>query len=298
MAESTVPVDLLNPGQVFACVGLAEVADVLVGVHAAGFHPSPSGEVRFHIAGAGDASPVSAVMAFLRDADVSSTAPEGSPLDTEKWKVPTQAASHAAAADGAFPVPCPSSPATLPALLSTEHATIVIDHWGDGTIRDNAKFWAGSGGYPGVGLLRDALELVRPALTDPEGAEAVEADPFSLSAAQSSSFRFDWRRDYVPLGVGFSLNAHGAMQPVGYPLVETLAAIGLTHARPLRPDPRDKLHYRYGVALGDLPLPLLRAALGCAPLPVPTRTFRMVLAWPGKENQARCITDVVEETRP
>ena len=33
-----------------------------------------------------------------------------------------------------------------------------------------------------------------------------------------------------------------------------------------------------------------------ARLPFPRRTFRMTLEWPGQENQARCITDVVEET--
>ena len=35
MAESTIPVDLRNPGQVFACLGLLEAADVLLG-HAVG----------------------------------------------------------------------------------------------------------------------------------------------------------------------------------------------------------------------------------------------------------------------
>ena len=37
MAESTIPVDLFNPGQVFACLGFMELADVLLGEAAAGF---------------------------------------------------------------------------------------------------------------------------------------------------------------------------------------------------------------------------------------------------------------------
>jgi CRISPR-associated protein Csx14 len=170
-----------------------------------------------------------------------------------------------------------------------------IDHWGDATKRDNVKFWAGSGGYPGCGLLRDALDLVRARMAH------ATADPFSLAAPQSSSFRFDWRRDYVPMDVGFSPNKHSDdIVMVGFPLVEILAAIGLGNARPAR---QDKLTYRYAVIGGAPPAALfspifLRAALGVANLPFPRRIFRMHLDWPGQENQARCITDVVEEERP
>ena len=81
--------------------------------------------------------------------------------------------------------------------------------------------------------------------------------------------------------------------------IELMAAIGLTHARPKRGE--TKLEYRYGVigSGGETlhPPPLLRAALGGARLPWPTRTFRMLLDWPGQENQARCITDVTEDPR-
>src|SRR5262249_21006211 len=138
-----------------------------------------------------------------------------------------------------------------------------IDYWGeDGqrTGRDNAKFWAGAGGYPGAALARDALDLIRDRCRD-----AVE-DPFQLAAEQSSSFRFDWRRDYIPLDIGFSLNVHSKHRfaTVGFPLVELLAAIGLTNARPLR---RSKLEYKYSVfgvqGMNQLlPVSILRAALG------------------------------------
>jgi hypothetical protein len=42
---------------------------------------------------------------------------------------------------------------------------------------------------------------------------------------------------------------------------------------------------------------LLRAALGGTELPFPRRDFRMLLGWPSQEYQARCITNVIEETR-
>jgi CRISPR-associated protein Csx14 len=138
----------------------------------------------------------------------------------------------------------------------------------------------------------------------PVGSDMLAAsDPFGISAPQSSSFRLDWRRDYIPIDAGFSLNVHGNMETLGFPLVELLGAIGLTHARPSRPDRRNKLAYVYAIAgracASDeiwLPLSILRAALGAAALPFPSRQFRMLLDWPGQEGQARSITTVTEET--
>jgi CRISPR-associated protein Csb3 len=91
---------------------------------------------------------------------------------------------------------------------------------------------------------------------------------------------------------------------VGFPIVELMGAIGLNHARPLRPDRRNKLkYYIYGVvgrAERDsttwLPPSLLRVALGASTLPFPSRRFHLSLGWPGKEGQAQSITMVTEET--
>jgi CRISPR-associated protein Csx14 len=222
---------------------------------------------------------------------VKSVSPSANELNTAKWNVPTRELGE----HEAFPFPLPNSPATLPIELSKDGKKVVIDHWGDATVRDNVKFWAGSGGYPGAAFWRDAVALVKE--------EAIKAfqNPFALSAPQSSSFRFDWRRDYIPLDVGFSPNEHTDMVMVGYPLVELFAVVGLTHARPQRTDRRNKLLYRYGVIGGDsqdvalIPLMFLRAALGAHTMPFPQRYFRINLGWPGQENQARCITSVTEE---
>jgi CRISPR-associated protein Csx14 len=179
---------------------------------------------------------------------------------------------------------------------------LVIDHWGDATGRDAVKFWGGAGGYPGPALARDAVDLVR------ERCCNAASDPFGLSAEQSSSFRFDWRRDYIPIDIGFSLNTHsGRIAAVGFPIVEILAALGLGNARPLK---LHVLEYRYGVIGarrgaggtqdGDslFDRSFLRAALGGSPLPFMRRTFRMRLGWPAKEGQARAITTVIEESTP
>lgn len=301
MSTASIPVDLFNPGQVFACLGFMELAEVLFNQTTAGFDWTEPTAPRFVLSVPGDADPIPAALEFLASAKLHSLAPPGSDLSTDKWGVPSRTSDL-----GSFPIPPPSSPATLPAVLTAGEHMVTLSSWGEvnapdfvGTGRDNVKFWAGSAGYPGVGLLRDALDAARPAMSE------AHADPFAVTSPQSSSLRFDWRRDYIPIDIGFSLNEHARMQPRGYPLVEVLAAIGLSHARPLRVH---KLEYRYGVAgRGDpfqdvsaalLPPPFLRAILGCATLPFPTRYFTMQLDWPGQENQARCITTVHEERTP
>lgn len=299
MAEASIPVDLLNPGQVFACLGFLEAADILLGDATGGFDWTDEANVRFRLRANGGDDPIEAVLVFLHDAEVTSRSATELGLETSGWNVKTSQYSS----DEPFPFPPPASPATLTAVLSVAKPghkfldkSIEISHWGDSraeTGRDNVKFWAGAAGYPGAALARDSLDLVRDVIADSAD------DPLGVWAEQSSSFRLDWRRDYIPLDIGFSLNAHGGprFKTVGYPIVEIMAAIGLTHARP---EFLEKLHYRYGVlgvsSDGDLFDPFfLRASLGAPDLPFPQRTFRMNLGWPGKEGQARCITTVYEE---
>lgn len=293
MAEAAIPVDLFNPGQVFACLGLVEAAEMLLGDAEGAFDWRDQAETIFRLRANGDANPVAEALRFLAEAELSALAPAGSSLDTAKWSVHTQSPDCA----DFFPFPKPESSATLPLVLRRDDKSIVVDYWGDATRRDNVKFWAGSGGYPGVGLARDAQALL------PRAPDNIASNPFGYQAVQTSSFRFDWRRDYVPLDSGFSPNDHASIVMTGYPAVELLAAIGMSNARPERPDPRNKLEYRYavpGTANGALyPPVLMRAALGAGPVFVPgmpLRRFRMFLNWPGQEGQARAITDVVEET--
>lgn len=291
MAESAIPVDLFNPGQVFACLGFMELADALLGDTEAGFDWSDKAKPVFRLKANGKDDPVKTAISFVMDAQLRSVSPSNGNLNTAKWNVETREIGS----DEGFPYPLPDSPATLPIELTKNGKTFTVDHWGDATVRDNVKFWAGSGGYPGAALWRDAVALVK------EQAIACAANPFALQAPQSSSFRFDWRRDYIPLDAGFSPNEHGDIEMVGYPLVELFAAIGLSHARPQRPERRNKLSYRYGVigsAFKNTELfapTLLRAALGAHAMPFPQRIFRMALNWPGQENQARCITTITEE---
>ena len=300
MAEETIPVDLLNPGQVFACLGFLEAAEIILGNARGGFDWTDEADIRFRLRADGDDNPFEQVLMFLRDAEVTSRSAAALGLNTEKWNVPTTQFSD----ETPLPFSPPVSPATLTAVLSigdSDHPfsrkQIELTYWGDHLStsgRDNVKFWAGAAGYPGAGLARDMRDSVADEII------AANADPFSLTAELSNSFRLDWRRDYIAIDIGFSLNAHNTdrFKATGYPLVEILAAIGLTHARP---EFHEKLHYCYGV-LGvgrdsELFEPFfLRASLSAPDLPFPQRTFSMNLGWPGKEGQARCITNVFEET--
>lgn len=139
MAESRIPVDLFNPGQVFACLGFLEAAEVLLGEAEGGFDWSEPEDVRFVLRARGDAEPVGAVLEFLAGAKVSAITPAGSKLDIAKWEVPA-----VCAPGDEFPFPEPDSPATLPALLEGANGRcLTIEHWGDATRRDAVKFWGG-----------------------------------------------------------------------------------------------------------------------------------------------------------
>ena len=295
MAESTVEVDLLNPGQVFACLGLMELADELLGSATAAFKFGFAKASEIRIRAQGEEPPIDCALRFLEQAEIESFAPRGT-KKLDGWKASWGTAPTVDNENDASPVPAQDSPATVPLYLADDaNHRILFDYWADGTRRDKAKFWAGAGGYPGAAILRDALDIVR------GKTQQHSNNPFALSGVQTSSFRLDWRRDYIPLEVGFSPNKHADIQMVGYPLVEILAAIGLTHSRPLR-DPSSPLKYSYGV-LGTNDETLLdpsfhRAALGAKASPVPGMPFRrfaMNLGWPGQEGQARCITEVYEE---
>lgn len=293
MAASTIPVDLRNPGQVFACLGLMETAEALSLREVEGGFDYKEGETQttFTLSVEGDADPIADAVRFVAGAEVIAHAPKGSDLSAAKWQVATEPTKTPA-----YPSPVPESPATLAISLRQGERAVLIEHWLDGEAvgRDNVKFWAGAAGYPGAGLARDAVTCV--AKLGGNALAAAAADPFAVAAPMSSSFRFDWRRDYIPLDVGFSPNSQGGMTMVGYPLVELLAAIGLQNARPARIERRNKLAYRYGVTSERLPLVFARAVLGGEGLSFPTRLFRMRLGWPGQEGQARCIIDAEEES--
>ena len=297
MAESTVPVDLLNPGQVFACLGILEATEILLGGAAAMFDWRSEAEVTFCISAAGEVPPMERVTDFLEEAEVVTRVPAGS-ANFGRWKKSWGEEPEVDDPGLHFPFPDPTKPAKLPVVLRDKAGNeIALEYWGDATRRDDVKFWAGAGGKPGAAILGESIDLVRGRMRQ------YASQPFALSAPQKISFRFDWRRDYISIQDGFSANSHKSgpttIVMVGFPLVEVLAAIGMAHARPKR---KTKLEYQYAVlgnGEGVLLDPIFhRAALGAKTCPVPGAPFRrfvMHLDWPGREGDARCITHVTEE---
>ena len=148
MAEASIPVDLLNPGQVFACLGFMEAAEILCGPSEARFnYNSSESAIKFMLRVEGPQNPVSETLRFLVRAEARAIAPMDSGLSTKKWDVETLRRE-----DAVFPCSVPTSPAALPMLLADGQDSIPIEHWADGSDRDNVKFWAGAGGYPGAAL--------------------------------------------------------------------------------------------------------------------------------------------------
>ena len=293
MAEASIPVDLFNPGQVFACIGFVEVADRILGGAEGAFDWSGA-ETRFHLRANGDEEPVRRVLGFLEKAEVHAVVPEGS-RNIARWeKSSSELKLEVRPRDEGYPFPDPDSPDKVVCILRHGDNIIELDYWGDVT-RENMKFWAGMGGMPGAVLAQQLLRLVR------NKASHHVKHPFGFGVPRKSSFRLDWRGDYIPIDAGFSLNKHkNQIVSRKYPIVELLGALGLSHARPRRG--KDSFEYFYGVVGRDgrnsclwLSPMFLRAGLGVVELPFPTRRFRMKLDRPGEESCERVITVVTEE---
>src|SRR4051812_47919114 len=125
MASATIPVDLRNPGQVFACLGLMEVTEILCGECEGAFgYKSTETQTAFSLSVLGAGEPVAAALRFLVQARAMAIVPAGSSLSTEKWDVPTQVQKGSA-----FPCPEPDTPASLPVILTDGQHSIPIEHW-------------------------------------------------------------------------------------------------------------------------------------------------------------------------
>lgn len=88
MAEARIPVDLFNPGQVFACLGFMEAAEILLGQAEGGFDWSDETDVRFVLRAAGEADPVREVLGFLAKAQVAAVLSATRVFDMTKWGKP------------------------------------------------------------------------------------------------------------------------------------------------------------------------------------------------------------------
>ena len=173
ISKASIPVDLFNPGQVFACLGFLEAADLLLGEAEGGFDWSDEADVRFHMQAAGNENPFSAVLQFLAEAEVRRCVPIGykepPPKGTKKppkddgegegeqdWGV--------AIAASCFSDTFPCSEAdrmALPIRLEHDRLTVDLGHWIDGSSRNDFTEDHGTTSAESVDPALDHVDLHR-----------------------------------------------------------------------------------------------------------------------------------------
>lgn len=265
MAEAWIPVDLPNPGQVFACMGFLEGADILLGNAEGCFEWGPSGS-RFALRAAGEVNPFRAVLSFLAFADVRWRSP--SPDRQERDGGETEVIPGVAAS-------AEPKTADLPGVFrgsyGGEEREIPFGFWADGSGRFATIFKKSTNGNSSHVRTMNALKAIRQINL----AEAT-SDPLHQAARTESLFRLDPRGFVDPLDAGFSpdnLRKGGIdVRVATYPLCELLAVIGLEHARPKEENPS---HFFYAVWDRFLPPALARPVLGGSFRVGSVRTFRV-----------------------
>ena len=309
MAESSISVDLFNPGQVFACLGFLEAADVLCGDAEGGFDWSNEVAVKFYLRAAGEQNPFETVLEFLAKAEVKAVAPEGwRPKDDPKNKKEPASSKDKKALERkkgelerelseqkkskVFPSASPDTSSAMPIQIANGEKQIVFGHWADGSSRNEFKLYSGN---------RSALDIVTAMLSGTfdkpkkgqnigdlktKGIGQIWRDrkddlieqPFEVITPMGGSFNFDPRGGWTVIDAGYSPNKQ-EHKVAASPLVEILAAWGLENARP---DEYQTRKVRYSVWGMSLPLMLARAALFGGVAVAPIRRFRFELHLSGK----------------
>jgi len=300
MARASIPVDLFNPGQVFACMGFLEAAETLCGpAHGgfdwtneadtqlrAGYAPvtEPNGgfdwtneaDTRFILEIPGNTNPVAEVVDFLAKAKIHELAPTGF-IDAKSQSVVFTDTFPGSAGDKM----------ALPIRLHTNTHAVTLGHWADGSGRDTFKLYAGN--RTGFKIATDMLQGNDKEKTKGlrqlyhEAPATFLQDPLGQRTALGGTFGFDAAGTWDAMNAGFSPNEHAkAMLPIRAakaPTVEILAAWGLQHARPSRDNSN-----RVGYATWQhaLPAPLARAALGASLNTGELRHFHFNLDLSGK----------------
>lgn len=264
MAEASIPVDLFNPGQVFACLGFLEAAEILLGDAEGGFDWSEQGESCFQLSAASSIDPIQMVLRFLADAELLVIAPTGVdgpwPKIVERTKVFPAPLRSLRASDGKG-----FSASALPVELRTDKSSISISHWLEGDNRIPLKLFAGK--QVGSQLAANMLygnEKKKSALGFKSIYQVFEEngfkDPFNIVGPVFGRFGFDARGGWDSIKAGTSIDAQDAYVEVS-PLIELLSSIGLENTRPAV---LSTYQIRYTVWRPRLPPILCRAAF-CRP---------------------------------
>lgn len=305
---ASIPVDLKNPGQVFASMGFLEAAEVLLGGAEAYFDWSETPS-KFLLCANGDRNPFEFVLEFLAKAQVVELTPigyvEGGAADgddSEEDATPEEPDdgdeddNDPGEVQGRVTTPAfPSGEGNrnaLPIQLVHGGHQLTLNHWADGSSRDSFKLYSGNRSASRIATQMLQGVRAKPKKNQSKGdikyrgleqlwqeqRDALLKAPFDVLTPMGGSFNFDPRGAWTAIDAGYSPNTqkHGI---AASPVVEILAAIGLEHARPDRYETRT---VRYAVWGHALPPMLARAALSGADLKLPIRHFTFDLDLSGK----------------
>lgn len=316
MTGASIPVDLKSPGQVLACMGFLEAAEVLLGGVKAYFDWSHQ-RAQFVLSANGDQNPFEVVLEFLSKANVIELTPigyvEGGAAGGDDQGVEQDTApiepeeGDDAAGDDAFETQgrittaaYPSGEGTrnaLPIYLVVDEQRLSVGHWADGSSREQFKLY--SGNRSARLIASNMLEAMR-SLRKSKQMDLL-ASPLDQVMPIKGKFNFDPRAGWVAIDAGYSPKEQGHGVDAS-PVVEILAAIGLEHTRPpviLTTDPllRKTLYGKGTYAVWGDPLPpiLARAAIAGNVPYISMRGFRFDLRASGKN---KVTTFAQEETPP
>ncbi len=303
MTEASIPVDLFNPGQVFACLGFLEAAEMLLGNAEGGFDWSIHKDIFFRLCAKGAKNPFSVVLQFLTTADIIPHSFTQCTLNSMFDSNGAPISDIQIDCSGTFPCPDVDTmtlPIHLVGLLNDEKYLINFSHWADGSSRNTFKLYSGN---------RSAADISRAMLLGTqkkskkkqgemetyglrslwkEHRSELEKNPFNVLTPLGGSFNFDPRGAWTGIDAGYSPNDQKHAMAAS-PVVEILAALGLEHARP---DEFKTRQVRYAAWNSIIPPFLARAALSGALLNIPLRKFQFTLFLSGKN---KVITFAKEE---
>lgn len=308
MTTASIPVDLFNPGQVFACLGFLELAEQFFGNAEGGFVWSEDSVSRFKLKANYEGNPFEFLLDKLANATIREVEPMGWLGDHANGAVigrcfPSQLADHFDKQNKKWTRTSLPISLTIPAEKC--ELSVTLSNWTDGSTRPLFKLYSGNRSAHSIASNMVRGKRTKPTKKDAEGkleykgllqlweenrTELIES-PFEVCCSMGGSFNFDPRGGWAPLDAGYSPDkqSHGVSAS---PVVEILAVWGLEHARP---DEFETRQVRYGVWQGLVPAILARAAIAGAEIIRPFRRFRFTLALSGKN---KVVTFATEDILP
>jgi CRISPR-associated protein Csb3 len=294
MSAASIPVDLFNPGQVFACLGFLEAADLLLGDAEGGFDWGDEDNAKFTLSADGERHPFGTVLEYLARSEVKVIRPKDIVGPWPERSIPS----------AIFPAPLRQllksnkrgyTANALPLAITDGKNSLSISNWLEGDGRDVLKLFAGN--QVGAQLVASMLNGQSGAVGLQQLLPTIKKDdlrcPFDVTGPVGGRFGYDARGAWDAIRLGMSLDKQGMPIQVS-PHVEVLAVLGLEHARP---EFRGNYEICYSVWGHPLPIALARAALTAAHALLPRDQYRVFRAHLGNDQQYKKCFPAQEEPR-